>query len=238
MAAVINHVPLAGDAWGAQPLVEGRSPDSRAYAVWRVVSPGYLATAGIRLEAGRDFTLQDGAGAPPVVLVNAAFAQQSTRGRPGRATHHPERRRRASRMATVVGVVGDVRQQEWSSPASPEVYVPLAQTPAYLSEPLPHLSSMTVVARTLGDPHRSVAAIRAAIWRWTPTWRCRPPSSWPTKPRGRCGDRVSPACSSRRSVRWRCCSPPRACTASWRTTLVGGLERLASGWRSALPCAA
>ena len=63
-AAVINHVPLAGDAWGARPLIEGASTEARAHAVWRVTGPGYPATAGIRISDGRDFARQDDAGAP------------------------------------------------------------------------------------------------------------------------------------------------------------------------------
>ena len=72
--------------------------------------------------------------------------------------------REPAEWRTVVGVVGDVRQQEWSAPPDPEVYLPLAQTPAYLTDPRPHVSSMAVVVRTSGDARRLVSAIRDAIW--------------------------------------------------------------------------
>ena len=40
------------------------------------VSPGYLATLGLRLEAGRGLAARDGADAPPAVVVNRAFARR------------------------------------------------------------------------------------------------------------------------------------------------------------------
>ena len=114
-AAVINHVPLAGDAWGARPLIDGAPTEARAHAVWRVSGPGYPATAGIRISGGRDFTRQDGAGAPLVVMVNEAFARQyldgAALGRRVSFTDDGE----AAVWRTVVGVAGNVRQQEWAA---------------------------------------------------------------------------------------------------------------------------
>jgi putative ABC transport system permease protein len=163
-AAVINHVPLAGDAWGMRPLIEGAPADARARAVWRVTGPGYPATAGIRLTDGRDFTPQDGEGAPLVVMVNDAFARQYLHGVAlGKRLSFTDEGEAAT-WRTVVGVVGDVRQQEWAAAPEPEVYVPLAQTPEYLNAPKAHFSAMTLVARTTGDPGTLAAAIRNGIW--------------------------------------------------------------------------
>ena len=163
-AAVINHVPLAGDAWGSRPLIEGAPTDARAHAVWRVTGPGYPATAGIHISDGRDFTRQDGAGAPLVVMVNDAFSRQyldgDALGKRLSFTDDDE----VAVWRTVVGVVGNVRQQEWAAPAEPEVYVPLAQTPDYIDSPKPHFASMTLVARTTGDPRLLAASIQDAMW--------------------------------------------------------------------------
>jgi predicted permease len=162
--AVINHVPLAGDAWGTRPRIEGAATQARAHAVWRVTGPGYPTTAGIRIRDGRDFTRQDDAGAPLVVMVNDAFARQYLGGnalhRRVSFTDDDE----AAVWRTVVGVVGNVRQQEWAAAAEPEIYVPLAQTPEYLDAPKPHFSAMTLVARTTGDPLVLAAAVRDAVW--------------------------------------------------------------------------
>jgi predicted permease len=164
MAGAVNHVPLAGDAWGTQPLIEGRESVPRQRAVWRVATPGYLGTLGVTMRDGRDFTPQDIVGSPGVVIVNETFARRYLDGQAvgRRLSLTPEGD--AAEWRAIVGVIGDVRQQEWSAPAEPEVYVPLAQTPSYLDGPAPHTASMTVVARTTGDPRRLASAVRDAIW--------------------------------------------------------------------------
>jgi predicted lysophospholipase L1 biosynthesis ABC-type transport system permease subunit len=97
-------------------------------------------------------------------MVNEAFARQyldgAALGRRVSFTDDGE----AAVWRTVVGVVGNVRQQEWAAATEPEIYVPLAQTPEYLDAPKPHLSAMTLVARTTGDPRALGAAIQAAVW--------------------------------------------------------------------------
>lgn len=62
--------------------------------------------------------------------------------------------RAPSAWRTVVGVVGDVRNDDIDAPPLPMVYVPLAQRPA---------REMTIVLRTAGDPLGRVAAARAAV---------------------------------------------------------------------------
>ena len=43
---------------------------------WDVVGPGYFSTMGTALVVGRDFTVRDTAGAPPVVAINEEMARQ------------------------------------------------------------------------------------------------------------------------------------------------------------------
>jgi hypothetical protein len=44
--------------------------------ITNAVTPGYFDTAGIRLLRGRDFTAQDGPGAPRVTVVSEALARR------------------------------------------------------------------------------------------------------------------------------------------------------------------
>ena len=131
-AAVVNHLPIAGDVWSgafASPtsLVDADSPPR---TVMRVVSPGYFRAMGVPLRGGRDFDDRDGADAPPVVIVNQAFARlywpdRSPVGERLRDAHPaPD-----APWLTVVGVVGDVRQESLSAPAAPEIYYPYGQNP-------------------------------------------------------------------------------------------------------------
>ena len=51
-------------------------PKNAYPAAYYVVSPGYFRTAGTRLLAGGDFTLQDDRKSPLVAIVNETFARR------------------------------------------------------------------------------------------------------------------------------------------------------------------
>lgn len=161
---VVNHLPLAGDAWGAGLWIEGREATGRVRAVYRVAEPGYLETMRMTLVTGRDISPQDTMEAPAVALVNAAFAREylndAALGRRLSMTGDNEPRA----WLTIVGIVGDVKQQEWSAPVEPEIYLPLQQSPAFTSGRGPALSGMTLVARTEGDPLALAEAAQRAVW--------------------------------------------------------------------------
>jgi predicted permease len=79
-----NMVPiLSGDTWSTNVRVEGyqAAPDTNTNANVNEVAPGYFATLGIPLLAGRDFTRADTMGAPKVAIVNEAFATKFNLGR-------------------------------------------------------------------------------------------------------------------------------------------------------------
>jgi predicted permease len=131
-AAVVNHLPIAGDLWRGEFLSSTPPADAASLpkVAMRVVSPGYFRAMGVPLRGGRDFEERDGADAPPVVIVNEALARLYW---PGRSPVG-ERLRDAGAdpdapWLTVVGVAADVRQESLSAPALPEVYYPYGQNP-------------------------------------------------------------------------------------------------------------
>lgn len=69
---------LGGSNWGNDVSVEGwrGGPDIDSNARFNMVGPRYLATLGMPLVAGREFTEADLAGGPKVVMVNEAFAKK------------------------------------------------------------------------------------------------------------------------------------------------------------------
>ena len=95
----------------------------------RIVSPGYFDVLRIPILAGRVFDDRDIAGAPPVVIVNQAFASSYFRRR--------KRARQARRLR--VGHRGDAGDRRGgrrtcasrrsTQPASPTIYIPHAQRP-------------------------------------------------------------------------------------------------------------
>lgn len=164
--SAVNHVPLAGDAWGTRFYVEGRPaprPGEEPRAVYRVALPGYFQAMGARLVAGRDFTARDHENAPGVAVVNATAARllwpgQSAVGK--RISLDPPGR--DSRWLTIVGVVEDLRQQSWAAETSAEIYFPFLQDYRYLHGRGEHLS-MTLVVRSQVPMESLAPALRQAV---------------------------------------------------------------------------
>ncbi|NTX02583.1 MULTISPECIES: ABC transporter permease [Myxococcus] len=107
-----------------RPTAPGEQQDTS----YRAMSDGAFATLGIQLKRGRDFTTQDTLTSPPVVVVNESFARRFFPGEEvlGKRVMigYGDKVERE-----VVGVVGDVRGRALDSPAEPELYAPLGQTP-------------------------------------------------------------------------------------------------------------
>src|SRR5205085_7662799 len=78
-AAAVNYIPLGGANSSDSFLIEGvpePPPGQENEGRYRVCTPDYFQTMGIRLLKGRNFTEQDKAGAPPVVIVNETLARK------------------------------------------------------------------------------------------------------------------------------------------------------------------
>jgi len=130
-AAVSSDVPMAN----AEPMtpsyrVEGEpappgSPLPRGDL--HVASEEYFRVLGIPLMEGRAFRAQDDEQAPKVVIVNQEVARRWWPGRSpvGRRVGLDSVDQTAWR--TIVGVVGDVRQEGLAAPARPAFYVPYLQ---------------------------------------------------------------------------------------------------------------
>ncbi|PYP41412.1 MAG: hypothetical protein DMD43_06615, partial [Gemmatimonadetes bacterium] len=136
-----TSVPLDGGSFSFPMDIEDHPVPKGQPAhmlVTHTVSPGYFATMGIPLLAGRSFTPADRAGVPRVVLVSRAMASKYWPGAPAVGKHIkpvwiPD-------YAEVVGVVGDARYEGLAEEQpSEDFYMPMAQWGA---------GSMTVALRT------------------------------------------------------------------------------------------
>ena len=152
-AEAVVVLPLKGYMMAAGFEIEGRPPrpEVSTAAAINIVSPGYLHTIGAPLISGRTFTPQDSAEAPKVVILNQAcvrsfFPDESPIGK----------RIQIAGMdwATIVGVVGNLRQAGLASRAEPEIFVPYLQMP---------YAEMAVVVRTARDPLTLVGALRSQV---------------------------------------------------------------------------
>ncbi|HKS66905.1 MAG TPA: ABC transporter permease, partial [Candidatus Acidoferrales bacterium] len=166
-AAGINHLPIAGDLWDRTFLIEGQPTPATTDlpdAVYRVATPGYFHTMGIRLLQGRDISAADTAGAPPVVVINQTMAR----------TFWPSRNPLGQRIAftgdkvpnwmTVIGVVKDPMLHDWTGKPYPELYVAAFQDQAFLGITGTHADYIALVIRTAGDPAALTSSVKSAIW--------------------------------------------------------------------------
>jgi predicted permease len=160
--SAINHLPLAGDVWNLGYTIEGRpapEPGRRWSAVYRVVEPGYFATAGLSMLAGRDFAATDREASIPVAIINKAMADHRWPGQDavGQRLRLPGPGDLQAPI-TIIGVVSNARQGDWTSASADEVYVALAQRSTEFG-----LASMTFVLRTSGDPGAIAVSVPAAV---------------------------------------------------------------------------
>lgn len=141
-AAVTNLVPLGGGAkdevhfaFEIQGHQHTGDNSSRKQVDWRVTSDGYFRTLGLPVTSGREF-LPSERDSTPVVIINEAAARTYWPGQNpvGSWIAVPElsgetvaaHRKGDELWFTVVGVVGDIREEGLGVPARPAVYLPLS----------------------------------------------------------------------------------------------------------------
>jgi putative ABC transport system permease protein len=107
-------------------MKNGKLSPSASYANY--ISPGFFATYGTPLKAGRDFDEHDIKGAAPVIIVNDSFVRKFLNGKsPVGASIAFEMGRPAPALKTIVGVVGDATYNGLRADSSPIAYAPLPQ---------------------------------------------------------------------------------------------------------------
>lgn len=156
-AAFTSQLPLSGDSdvYGVHfdpPLPDdtGEVRGSFRYAV----SPGYFETLGIPLRSGRLLDEADRKDAPLVALISESVARRRL---PGLDPIGRRVQIGAGPLYTIVGVVGDVRQESLTLSDTDAVYTSAAQW--RFADP-----TMSLVVRAQGDAAALVPALRQAIW--------------------------------------------------------------------------
>lgn len=118
-------------------------------------SAEFFATLRIPLVEGRALGEQDGPQAPRVAVISQSMANRFWPGQ-----DPVGRRIRLGKLnsqdppATVVGIVGDVKQNWWDPKPRPTIYLPYQQAPE---------RTMEVVVRTFADPNSVVSAMRGVV---------------------------------------------------------------------------
>jgi putative ABC transport system permease protein len=158
-AAFTNQLPLSGDfdVYGIQ--FEGQTATAEG-ALRYSVSPGYFATMAIPLLRGRLLDEHDTAASPGVVVLSESLAKRKfphqdpigQRVRVGPNALHADQP-----WATIVGVVGDVKQASLAISQSEAFYTTTTQW-SWVD------SAQSLVVRTHEDGAGLAPAIKNAIW--------------------------------------------------------------------------
>lgn len=156
-AAVSSGIPFGAGNYSTHPMLTTEPsvlpPETKVPVDWRSVSPGYFTALRIPLLRGRDFTDADGpAPSQPVMIVSQSTARKFW-GDADPIGHTLRRSAKPEIAFSIVGVVGDVRDQALNQ-ESPTLYYPMG----FRVWPL-----MDVVVRTDGQPEALLPAVRQKI---------------------------------------------------------------------------
>ncbi len=155
----IHLLPMSEDNWNPSIKIEDQSLTSGTSSEsvnWRLVTPDYFRTMKIPLRAGRFFTAADNENAPDVALVNETLARKYWPGGDPLGKRVRTGFEGKGKWASIVGVVGDIRQQGLRNQVEPELYRPYPQHD--------FLPDMTVMVRSTSDSPALAASIRDAVW--------------------------------------------------------------------------
>lgn len=158
--AVAGNLPLTYNGDSGPIGVEGipdPPPDQRPDVIYRAIGPGYFSTMGIPLIRGRDFNDQDSLDKDPGVVVSEKTVRHywpntdpiGKRLKVGSTTADGPWR-------TVIGVVKDVRQNDFVAEPKMQMYFTYRQ--------LRSLMPNALVVRTAVDPMSVATSVRNAIW--------------------------------------------------------------------------
>jgi putative ABC transport system permease protein len=167
-AAVVRGLPFSGNGGALTYMVPGQPappPGQELKTLENAIDPNYLATVGLPLIRGRNFTYTDGPDSPPVLLVNRTLAEKLWPGADplGKQIELPE----AKVTASVVGVVGDAKQYDIGETQRPQIYTAYAQNP--------HIFG-TLVVRARVEPLSLAESVKKTVWSVDPeqpVWKVR-----------------------------------------------------------------
>jgi putative ABC transport system permease protein len=170
---------MEGDTVYAIPGFE--VPDGARVTV-NAVSPGYFSSLGIPLRAGRVLTEQEVAFGDSVALINEAAAKLWSDGlspvgrtiqinlpAPLRPGPHPAATADGKRNVTIVGIVGDIRENGLGADARPGLFVPYTVRGG---------TQRLLIVRTQREPLAILASVREQLRALAPGQPLDRPVTW------------------------------------------------------------
>jgi predicted permease len=153
------EVPLiSGDDRGSDIIVEGAPadiPDDDRHVLWNSVGDGHFSNLRIPLLSGREFTYQDTAESPKVVVINETMAKVfCPQGLP-LGKHMKIDSAPGPLDMEIVGVVQDSHHTDVKEKPKPFFYLPYTQDKA--------INNLTYYVRTSSDPVTLANSVRQVV---------------------------------------------------------------------------
>jgi putative ABC transport system permease protein len=170
-AAAASGVPIGEGNTATETQIEGlRDPSDLVrsrIAEFRVVSPGYFRTMGIRLVRGRLLENSDQELSAPVAVINETMARAywpngDALGRRFRLLDKVDPKDSRTVFLTVVGIVADVKNNGLTKKVPREAYVTMRQRTVAIAA-MGAARRMTLAVRTSVEPMNLAAAIRQEV---------------------------------------------------------------------------
>lgn len=154
-AGAASNIPFGGFGQGVEVEAIGgpAHPGERTGASFASASADYFSTMQISLVKGRLFNSADSQGSSPVVIITQSFAREFWPNEDpiGQKVRFGDQHT----VATIVGVVGDIKRDHLREQGGWRMFVPLAQLPS---------STLAFVVRSSADPTMMATVMRDAIW--------------------------------------------------------------------------
>lgn len=127
-AAMATTLPLSGRSNRIPFSIDNHvEPDARITGEFISVTPDYFRTLGAPLAQGREFTEDDDATRPNVVIVDRSTAERCWPGENAIGRHLTIPSGSGPRTLTVIGIVGDIKHDGLDADRVPHIYLSLYQ---------------------------------------------------------------------------------------------------------------
>ncbi len=156
-AAYANYTPLGPDYSSTEVYPPGTTvfkSSSGISSSYFKISPGYIDASGTRLLAGREFTWNDNAKAPSVVIINQVLARKLFGDKSPVGQYFPKDDGKS--QFQVIGVVEDGKYNTLAEDPTPAIFFPILQNSD---------STTTLLVRSQRSPQQMAPEILAAIHR-------------------------------------------------------------------------
>jgi putative ABC transport system permease protein len=162
-AAFVTVLPLEQGPDQPFQILGGRNNES-GDAQFRAITPDYFRVVRVPLLQGRFFRQADNPQSQGVVIINEALARQYFRGGYPIGEHLTITGGAATGARTIIGVVGDIREDGLDNPPPPTLFVPTAQLDNEFTKLMNKVVATSFLVRTKAAPMSVAAEVQREVF--------------------------------------------------------------------------